>query len=79
MKKLSALTFKEMPLMQWLSIMTFYQVTALLKTFKFSGVQMEPIEFVDDIVDRSRDRASAIASNSVWRLFSIRSEYLYRQ
>ena len=33
--------------------------------YNFGSVQIKPIEFVDDIADPSREKASAIASNSV--------------
>ena len=33
--------------------------------YNFGSVQIKPVKFVDDIVDPSRDKAGAIASNSV--------------
>ena len=33
--------------------------------YNFGSVQLKPLEFVDDIADSSREKASAIASNSV--------------
>ena len=33
--------------------------------YNFGSVQIKPMEFVDDIADPSREKASAIASNSV--------------
>ena len=44
--------------------------------YNFGSVQIKPVEFVDDIADPSREKASAIASNSVLGLFSLKSEYL---
>ena len=39
----------------------------------FGSVQIKPMEFVDDTTDPSRDKASAIESNVVWRPFSMKS------
>ena len=33
--------------------------------YNFGSVQIKPMEFVDDIADPSREKASAIATNSV--------------
>ena len=33
--------------------------------YNFGSVQIKPMEFVDDIADASREKAGAIASNSI--------------
>ena len=47
--------------------------------YNFGSVQRKAMEFVDNIADPSGEKAGAIAGNSVWGLFSIKSEYLSQQ
>ena len=42
-----------------------YTLTTHITGYNFGSVQIKPTEFVDDIADPSREKASAIASNSV--------------